>query len=138
MLAFVIRMLGHKLVTLFFISIISFLVIHLAPGEPSQIDPLNPRFTKEDLERYRKAFDLDKPLYVQYWLFYKRLFSGELRSFKDNQPVLPKILERFYNSLPLFIVGTLLTWCYAFPLGINAAIRRESWFDRTTTFVSYA
>jgi peptide/nickel transport system permease protein len=138
MLAFVIRTLGQKVITLFYISIISFLVIHLAPGEPSEIDPLNPRFTKEDLERYRQAFDLDKPLQVQYWLLYKRLFTGDLRSFKDNQPVLPKILERFYNSLPLFIVGTILTWCFAFPVGINAAINRDSWFDRTTTFVSYA
>ena len=86
---------------------------------------MNPRFTKEQLERYRAAFDLDKPLYVQYGLFYQRLFTGQLRAFKDNQPVLPKIVERAWNSLPLFVVGTILVWCFAFPLGIATAIRRE-------------
>jgi peptide/nickel transport system permease protein len=117
---------------------VSFGVVHLAPGSPSQIDPMNPRFTKEQLERYRTAFDLDKPLYVQYLLFYQRLFTGQLRAFKDNQPVLPKLVERAWNSLPLFVVGTILVWCFAFPLGITTAIRRSSWFDQTTTVLVFA
>ena len=86
MFVFTIKSLYKKLITLFFVSVISFLIIHLAPGEPSQINPLNPRFTKDDLERYRAAFDLDKPLHTQYLLFFKKLFTGNLKSFKDNQP----------------------------------------------------
>ena len=138
MLSFLLHIGWKKLWTLFFVSVISFAVIHLAPGEPGQIDPLNPRFTPEQLQRYREAFDLDKPLYEQYWLFYTKLFSGELRSFKDNQPVLPKIVERFWNSLPLFLVGTILIWCYAFPLGVASAIRRNSLFDKVTTVIVFA
>ncbi|MFQ5793191.1 MAG: ABC transporter permease, partial [Acidobacteriota bacterium] len=76
MLSALLRIGWKKLWTLFFVSIISFAVIHLAPGQPSQIDPMNPRFTPEQLERYREAFDLDKPLYEQYRLFYTRLFTG--------------------------------------------------------------
>lgn len=138
MLPFFARACWRKLWTLFLISIVSFLVIHLAPGAPSQIDPMNPRFTKEQLQRYRAAFDLDKPLYVQYGLFYQRLFTGQLRAFKDNQPVLPKIVERARNSLPLFVAATILVWCFAFPLGIATAIRRDSWFDRATTVLVFA
>jgi len=138
MLPFTLRALWRKLWTLLLISIVSFGVVHLAPGSPSQIDPMNPRFTKEQLERYRTAFDLDKPLYVQYFLFYQRLFTGQLRAFKDNQPVLPKLVERAWNSLPLFVVGTILVWCFAFPLGITTAIRRSSWFDQTTTVLVFA
>ncbi|HEX2502039.1 MAG TPA: ABC transporter permease [Methylomirabilota bacterium] len=138
MLPFLARACWRKLWTLFLISIVSFLVIHLAPGAPSQIDPMNPRFTKEQLTRYRAAFDLDKPLYVQYGLFYQRLFTGQLRSFKDNQPVLPKIAQRARNSFPLFVVGTVLVWCFAFPLGIATAIRRDSWFDRAMTVLVFA
>jgi len=138
MLPFVLRALWRKLWTLFFISIVSFAVVHLAPGAPSQIDPLNPRFTKEQLARYRAAFDLDKPLYVQYGLFYQRLFTGQLRAFKDNQPVLPKLIERAWNSFPLFVVGTILVWCFAFPLGIATAIRRDTLFDRATTVAVFA
>jgi peptide/nickel transport system permease protein len=137
-LPFLARACWRKLWTLFLISIVSFLVVHLAPGSPSQIDPMNPRFTKEQLQRYRAAFDLDKPLYVQYGLFYRRLFTGELRAFKDNQPVLPKIVRRAWNSFPLFVVGTILVWCFAFPLGIATAVRRDSWFDRATTVLVFA
>jgi peptide/nickel transport system permease protein len=136
-LSFTIRSFFQKLVTLFFISIISFLVVYLAPGEPSQIDPLNPKFTPEDLVRFRQEFNLDKPLHIQYFLFYKNLFSGQLKSWKDNQPVLSKITERFKNSLWLFIVGTLITWCLSFPVGIGAAIARGSLFDRSSTFLAY-
>jgi peptide/nickel transport system permease protein len=135
---FVLRTAWKKLWTLFFVSIISFGVIHLAPGDPSQIDPLNPRFTKEQLQRYRAAFDLDQPLPVQYSRFYWKLFSGELRAFKDNQPVLPKVWRRALNSLPLFVVGTVLVWCYAFPLGVAAAVRRHSRFDKLTTVLVFA
>jgi peptide/nickel transport system permease protein len=135
---FVLRTVWKKLWTLFFVSIISFAVIHLAPGTPSQIDPMNPRFTREQLQRYRAAFDLDKPLAVQYSRFYWKLFTGELRAFKDSQPVLPKILRRAWNSLPLFVVGTIVVWCYAFPLGIATAVRRNSSFDKATTVLVFA
>jgi peptide/nickel transport system permease protein len=135
---FLLRTAWKKLWTLFFVSIISFGVIHLAPGDPSQIDPMNPRFTKEQLQRYRAAFDLDQPLPVQYSRFYWKLFTGELRSFKDNQPVMPKILTRALNSLPLFVVDTVLIWCFAFPLGIAAAVRRNTPFDRFTTVLVFA
>ena len=138
MMPFILRTLWKKTWTLVLISVVSFAVIHLAPGQPSQIDPLNPRFTKQQLERYRAAFDLDRPLWVQYGLFYQKLFTGQLRSFKDNQPVLPKIGERTWNSLPLFAVETILVWCYAFPLGIATAIRRNSLFDRLTTVLVFA
>jgi peptide/nickel transport system permease protein len=135
--SFTVRSFFQKLVTLFFISIISFLVVYLAPGEPSQIDPLNPKFTAEDLAKFRAEFNLDKPLHIQYYLFYKNLFTGQIKSWKDNQPVLGKIRERFMNSLWLFIVGTLITWCLYFPVGISSAIKRGSFFDRSTTFVAY-
>ena len=137
MLAFLGRSAIQKLITLFFVSVISFLIIHLAPGEPSQIDPLNPKFTQEVLERFRREFHLDKPLYVQYLYFYRDLLTGKSMSWKDNRPVLEKIYERFLNSLPLFVLGTIITWTLSFPVGIQAAIRRGSFYDRSTTFFAY-
>jgi peptide/nickel transport system permease protein len=137
MLSFIGRSIIQKIVTLFFVSIISFLIIHLAPGKPSQVDPLNPKFTPEMLERFRKEFHLDKPLYVQYIYFYRDLFTGKTVSWKDNRSVLGKIWERFLNSLPLFIVGTIITWTLSFPIGIRAAIFRGGLYDRGTTLFSY-
>lgn len=137
MLSFIGRSIIQKIITLFFVSIISFLIIHLAPGKPSQINPLNPKFTPEILERFRKQFHLDKPLYEQYVYFYEDLFAGRVVSWKDSQPVLAKIWERFLNSLPLFIVGTIITWTLSFPIGIRSAIYRGGFYDRSTTFISY-
>ena len=137
MISFIGRSIVQKTVTLFFVSVVSFLIIYLAPGKPSQIDPMNPKFTPEMVERFRKQFHLDKPLHVQYLLFYKDLFTGRTVSWKDNQPVLGKIWDRFLNSLPLFIVGTILTWTLSFPVGIRSAIFRGSTFDRGSTFIAY-
>ncbi len=137
MVSFIGRSIIQKTVTLFFVSVVSFMIIHLAPGKPSQVDPLNPKFTPEMVERFRQQFHLDKPLYEQYLLFYRDLFTGKTVSWKDNQSVLKKIWERFLNSLPLFLVGTLLTWTLSFPVGIRAAIHRGGLYDRSTTFFSY-
>ena len=74
---------------------------------------------------------------IQYLYFYRDLFSGKTISWKDNQPALKKIWERFMNSLPLFIVGTILTWTISFPVGIRSAIARGRFYDRSATFFSY-
>ncbi len=137
MLSFIGRSLIQKIVTLFFVSVISFLIIHLAPGKPSQVDPMNPKFTPEMVERFMKEFHLDKPLYTQYVLFYEDLFTGKSVSWKDNQSVLKKIWDRFLNSLPLFLVGTILTWTISFPIGIRSALARGSLYDRSATFFAY-
>ena len=137
MLSFVARSIIQKIITLFFVSIVSFLIIHIAPGKPSQVDPLNPKFTPEIVERFRKEFHLDKPLYAQYVYFYRDLLTGKTVSWKDNQSVLGKIWVRFLNSLPLFIVGTIITWTLSFPIGIRSAIFRGGFYDRSATFFSY-
>jgi peptide/nickel transport system permease protein len=89
------------------------------------------------VKRFQKEFHLDKPLYIQYVYFYQDLFTGKTVSWKDNQSVLKKIWERFLNSLPLFIVGTLITWTLSFPVGIRSAIFRGGIYDRSATFLSY-
>ena len=135
---FLARNLVQRLVLLFVVSVMAHAVVHLAPGEPSEVDPTNPRMKAEDISRIRAAFHLDDPLHLQYAYWMRDLVSGELKSFKDGQPVLPKIWDRIMNSLPLFILTTLIIWTISFPTGIQAAIRRGSWYDRGSTFVAYA
>jgi peptide/nickel transport system permease protein len=89
------------------------------------------------VERFRAEFHLDKPLYRQYLYFYRDLFTGKTVSWKDQLPVFKKIWERFLNSLPLFIVGTILTWTISFPVGIRSAIFRGGIYDRSSTFFAY-
>ena len=138
MINFILRNIWQRIILLVFISIISHAIVHLAPGEPALVDPSNPRMKPEDIQRIRAAFHLDEPLHIQYVYWVQDLFTGELKSFKDNQPVMGKIWEKFLNSLPLFLIGTMITWFLAFPVGIKAALTRDSIFDRTSTFFSYA
>ncbi len=135
---FILKSLGERILLLVFISIISHAIVHLAPGEPSMVDPANPRLKAEDVALIRAAFHLDDPIHMQYLYWLRDLATGQLKSFKDNQPVLKKIWDRFLNSLPLFIFGAILTWSLAFPVGIRAALNRGSVFDQTSTFLSYA
>ncbi len=137
-MSFILKSLGERILLLVFISIISHAIVHLAPGEPSMVDPANPRLKAEDVAIIRAAFHLDDPIHMQYFYWLRDLATGQLKSFKDNQPVLEKIWDRFLNSLPLFILGTILTWSLAFPVGIRAALNRGSVFDQTSTFLSYA
>ncbi len=138
MVRFTLRQIGQRLVLLVVISIISFAMVHLAPGEPSLVDPSNPRLKAEDVAKIRAAFHLDEPLYAQYGYWVRDLATGRLVSFKDGQPVVGKIWERFLNSLPLFLTGTVITWLLSFPVGIRAAVARGSTFDRATTFAAFA
>ncbi len=137
MWTYILRNLVQRCLLLFVVSVIAHSVVHLAPGEPNEVDPSNPRMKAEDVAKIRAAFHLDDPLHLQYVYWMRDLFTGELKSFKDSQPVLPKIWDRFLNSLPLFICATLIVWTLSFPMGIQAAIRRGSAYDRGTTFVAY-
>jgi peptide/nickel transport system permease protein len=134
---FLARTLWQRFLLLVFISIISHAVIHLAPGQPTEVDPMNPMMKAEDIARIRQAFHLNDPFYLQYWHWLVDLLSGNLKSFKDGLPVLPKIWDRFLNSLPLFLCTTLIVWTLSFPTGIHAAVKRGSRFDRTTTLLAY-
>jgi peptide/nickel transport system permease protein len=134
---FLARTLWQRLLLLVFISIISHGVIHLAPGEPTEVDPMNPMMKAEDIARIRQAFHLDDPIYLQYFHWVRDLLTGNLKSFQNGLPVLPQIWERFLNSLPLFACTTLVVWTLSFPTGIHAAVKRGSRFDRTTTVIAY-
>lgn len=138
MAAYIARNLVQRLLLLVLVSILAHTVVHIAPGEPSEVDPSNPRLKVEDVARIRAAFHLDDPLYLQYFYWARDLFAGELKSFKDSQPVLPKIWRRFLNSLPLFICATLIVWTLSFPTGIYAALYRGSIYDRSSTLLAYA
>ena len=98
---------------------------------------MNPMMKAEDVARIRKSFHLDEPIYLQYVHWARDLCTGQLKSFRDGMPVMPKIWERFLNSLPLFLCTTLIVWTASFPIGIQAALKRGSRYDRGTTFVAY-
>ena len=126
------------------ITLITFSVIHLAPGEPVEMQmAMNPKVGKEARERLTKFYGLDKPLHEQYFSWVGKIVRLDLgRSFSsDNRPVVDKIKERLPVTISLNVVALLLEFGLAIPIGILAATRRDTWLDKGITvfvFVGFA
>jgi peptide/nickel transport system permease protein len=136
MLAYLSKRLLMMIPLLLGITIISFVVIHLAPGEPTDLQTeMNPLASAELQDRLRAQYDLDKPLYVQYgkWLGrLVRLDFGDSFS-QDRRPVLDKILERLPITILINVLSIALILAVSIPIGILSAVRRRSLFDQATT-----
>ncbi len=118
------------------ITLITFTVIHLAPGEPVEMQTsMSPKITAETRQRLREYYGLDKPLYVQYGLWLGRLATLDFgRSFApDNRPVLDKIKERIPVTLSLNLMAMIVEFGLALPIGILAAVRRNTLLDKGLT-----
>ncbi|MBM3301326.1 MAG: ABC transporter permease [Deltaproteobacteria bacterium] len=126
------------------ITIISFGVMKLAPGDPtSLLTDLNPNINKEAIERIRAHYGLDQPWYVQYLKWLKNMAMLDFgRSFApDNRPVLDKILERIPLTLLINVCSIILIMGVAVPLGVMSAVKQDSLFDKGTTvfvFIGFA
>jgi peptide/nickel transport system permease protein len=126
------------------ITVISFAVIHLTPGEPVGMQAeFNPKITKEVRERLRAYYNLDKPLHIQYFLWLKKVVRLDLgNSFSsDGRPVAQKIFERIPITLLINLLSMLLILGAAIPLGVYSATRQGSWGDQVSTvfvFIGYA
>ena len=145
MLGYALRRLLIAIPLLVGITFVSFLVIHLAPGEPAEIQTgdLSIQSDKQMRERLREEYGLDKPLPVQYWNWVKRLSRLDFgKSFSpDARPVLQKIGERLPVTLLLNVVEMLLIIALSVPIGVLSATRQYSTFDKVTTvfvFVGFA
>ncbi|MDD2501479.1 MAG: ABC transporter permease [Geobacter sp.] len=122
------------------ITLITFTVIHLAPGEPVDMQmAMNPKVGKEARERLTKFYGLDKPLHEQYFNWLGRLAKLDLgRSFSsDNRPVLDKIKERLPITLSLNLVALIIEFGLAIPIGVLAAVRRDTILDKGITVVVF-
>jgi peptide/nickel transport system permease protein len=126
------------------ITIICFAVMHLAPGSPTDLQTqMNPRASAELKERLRAMYDLDKPLYVQYGIWLKRLAALDLgKSFSpDRRPVADKIMERLPITISLNVLSLALILILAIPIGVLAAVHQDSLFDKVTSvfvFIGFA
>ena len=136
MLGYALRRLALAVPLLIGITFISFVVIHLAPGDPTQLilDDM-PIHQKEALKELIKLYGLDRPLYEQYWNWLVRLVRLDFgRSFAaDGRPVLEKIGERLPVTLVLNLIEMIIILSLAVPIGVISATRQYSAFDKITT-----
>ncbi|MFA6686364.1 MAG: ABC transporter permease [Desulfuromonas sp.] len=140
MLVYIAKKLLQMVPLLFGITLISFVVIHLAPGDPTALQTeMNPEAGVELEERLRAEYGLDEPLLVQYGTWLKRVAQLDFgRSFsQDRRPVWDKIMERLPITLMINVLSMGLIILTAVPLGVISAVKRDSWFDRTTTLLVF-
>src|SRR5439155_877264 len=145
MLGYALRRLVLAIPLLIGITFVSFLVIHLAPGEPVETTggESSTQSDRELRQRLTEIYGLDKPLHVQYWNWLTRLVRLDFgRSFSpDARPVLQKIGERMPVTLLLNIAEMIIIVAFAIPIGVLSATRQYSKFAKVTTvfvFVGFA
>ena len=134
------------------VTIISFLIMRLAPGDPAElraggglrgageagISTEKRGAVDEAVAQWRAQYGLDKPLPVQYAVWIKNLFTLKFGdSYKDNQPVFDKIRERLPVTIKLNVLSLFLVYIVAVPLGIYSATHSYSLGDQTTTLFAF-
>ena len=134
------------------VTIISFLIMRLAPGDPAElraggglrgageagISTEKRGAVDEAVTQWRAQYGLDKPLPVQYAVWIKNLFTLKFGdSYKDNQPVFDKIRERLPVTIKLNVLSLFLVYIVAVPLGIYSATHSYSLGDQTTTLFAF-
>lgn len=141
MTKYIIRRLLISIPVLLGITVIVFLLIHFAPGDPvmGMIDPTQGGFSAELIERERARLGLDKPLPVQYVMWLGRVLRGDLGySLITHKPVAKLIGERIWPTLQLTLSALLLSIVVGVTIGIISAVKQYSWIDYLTTLFSFA
>jgi peptide/nickel transport system permease protein len=118
------------------VGLITFLLIHLTPGDPAAV-VAGDNASLEAIEAARHRLGLDQPFLVQFWHWLSSVVTGDLgTSFTSGQPVVALILDRLPITLSLTAGATLVGLGISVPLGVLAAIWRGSWIDRATIFTT--
>lgn len=127
--------------TLFGITLITFFIIQLAPGNPVerklQLDQgiQAEAITQQIVEETKKLYGLDKPIYERYWIWVKQIVTLDFgRSYKDHRPVINKIAERIPITLTLNIISIILIYLIAIPIGVYSAVAHGRFSERVSTF----
>lgn len=130
---------GHRLLQLIplliAISIISFALIQLPPGDYlttyiAQLELSGNEVSEGTVQALKNQYGLDKPIYVQYFIWIKNIiFHGDFgRSFTWNEPVGDVIGERLGLTILISIFTLIFTWIVAIPIGIYSAVRQYSFW----------
>ncbi len=136
MIAFVVRRLALTLPVVWIIVTLVFGLIHMVPGDPVA-QMLGEGASVTEVERMRREFGLDRPIWEQYRSYIGGLLRGDLGvSFRNQQSVATSILTRYPATIELALAATLFSIALALPLGVLSAVRRGRTADRTVGFVS--
>ncbi|MFX3632029.1 MAG: ABC transporter permease [Candidatus Pristimantibacillus sp.] len=137
MTEFIIRRVLQSILVLFLITLVTFGLIHLAPGGPFQM-MLAPGLSPEALAIQARNLGLDQPVHIQYWRWLTGLLQGDLgHTFKNHLPVGQILWPTVENTIVLMGAAWVLTLIIAIPWGIYNSTKQYSLSDQTAAFISY-
>jgi len=122
------------------ITLISFSVIHMTPGDPTQLlTSMNPNASPDAAQKLVKMYNLDKPIHIQYWLWLKKVSVLDFgQSFAlDGMSVTEKIANRLPYTIYLNVMSIILIFIIALPLGILNAYYKDTFFDKISTVMVF-
>jgi len=142
MLAFLVRRLLLMVLTLAAISVVSYIVIELPPGDfvSWRVEQMAERdlASQEDIDALRQRYGLDKSIFYRYGQWVTKLVQGDLgHSLSWNQPVWELFKSRFPMTVLITVLSLLFTWTVGIPIGIYSAVHRHSLTDVFWTFVGF-
>lgn len=143
MAQFLIRRMFLMIITIFIISVITFIVIQLPPGDilTSQIQRLQAEgqaVSMEVIESLRVRYGLDKPMYIQYFIWIGNFMRGDMgQSFYYSKQVNELIWGRIGYTTIIAFMSLIFTWAVALPIGIYSAVKRYTISDYILTFVGF-
>ncbi|HEY6959277.1 MAG TPA: ABC transporter permease [Candidatus Limnocylindria bacterium] len=131
MRTFILRRLIYAIPTLIGVSIITFAIIRLSPGDPIRLYTFGARdITQEDIEALRHVYGLDKPLPLQYLDWIWRVLHGDFgQSFIYHQDAAQLFIQYIPNTIQLALVALAIQLVVGVPLGVVAALKRGTWVD---------
>ncbi len=133
---FIFKRIFQSLPIIIVVSIISFFLIRLSPVDPLAELKLNPSISKETLEHEKQRLGLDKPVHIQYFYWAKNFIKGDMGTSVTGEKVSSKIKERVLNTLLLSFSVLFWTWIIGIPIGVIAALKYRSVYDRLLTIFS--
>ncbi|HEY3232955.1 MAG TPA: nickel ABC transporter permease [Roseiflexaceae bacterium] len=137
MLGYISQRLLQAIPVLVGISVLTFLMLHLVPGDPVLIFAGDKPMTEERAAALRHQLGLDRPLWVQYWDYSSHALRGDLgRGLRSQRPVLDSIVEALPSTLELTFAALLVAAIVGVTLGIIAAVAHSTWID--TAAMSFA
>ena len=142
MLSYIGRRLVLGLFTIWAVSVLSFAIIQLPPGDFSttylaRLADAGVAAAAE-ADQIRAAYGLDQPMYVQYLKWVGQLLHGDLgMSLSYNRPVADVVGDRLFLSIVVSVAAILFTWAVALPIGVYSAVRKYSLGDYALTFVGF-
>jgi ABC-type dipeptide/oligopeptide/nickel transport system permease component len=129
MLAYLFRRVIATIPVVVLISLLVFLLIHAAPGDPADL-LLSDEASPQDIADARRRWGLDQPIYIQYLRFLANILAGDLgTSFRYSDPVISLIGERLPATIELALASMLIAIIFGIPLGVWAGAKPNSWAD---------